>query len=106
VVFYEKVYPMELSHDEVRRIAELAKLDLTADEVSLYGGQLSNILQYFQRLEAIDTSQVSPTASVLPLKNVLRLDVATQPTMPETAVANAPDKEDNQFRVSAVLGEE
>lgn len=106
VVFYEKVYPMELSHDEVRRIAELAKLDLTADEVSLYGGQLSNILQYFQRLEAIDTSQVSPTASVLPLKNVLRLDVASQPTTPEAAVANAPDKEDNQFRVSAVLGEE
>jgi aspartyl-tRNA(Asn)/glutamyl-tRNA(Gln) amidotransferase subunit C len=97
---------MELSHDEVRRIAELAKLDLTDEEVSLYGGQLSNILQYFQRLEAIDTSHVSPTASVLPLKNVLRLDVAGQPTTPEMAVANAPDKEDNQFRVSAVLGEE
>ena len=97
---------MELSQDEVCRIAELAKLDLTADEVSLYGGQLSNILQYFQRLEAIDTSHVSPTASVLPLKNVLRLDVAVQSTTPEMAVANAPDKEDNQFRVSAVLGEE
>ncbi len=106
MAFYEKAYPMELSHDEVRRIAELAKLDLTADEVNLYGGQLSNILQYFQRLETIDTSHVSPTASVLPLKNVLRLDVAAQPITPETAVANAPDKEDNQFRVSAVLGEE
>jgi aspartyl-tRNA(Asn)/glutamyl-tRNA(Gln) amidotransferase subunit C len=97
---------MELSQDEVCRIAELAKLDLTADEVSLYGGQLSNILQYFQRLEAIDTSHVSPTASVLPLKNVLRIDAAAPATTPEMAVANAPDKEDNQFRVSAVLGEE
>lgn len=97
---------MELSHDEVRRIAELAKLDLTAEEVSRYGGQLSNILGYFERLEAIDTSHVSPTASVLPLKNVLRLDVAAPAISPETAVANAPDKEENQFRVSAVLGEE
>lgn len=97
---------MELSHEEVRRIAELAKLDLTEAEVSLYAGQLSNILQYFTRLQAIDTEQVSPTASVLPLRNIMRPDVSGQPLTPEQALANAPDKEDNQFRVSPVLGEE
>jgi aspartyl-tRNA(Asn)/glutamyl-tRNA(Gln) amidotransferase subunit C len=97
---------MELSHDEVRRIAELAKLDLTDAEVQLYAGQLSHILQYFQRLEGIDTSQVAPTASVLPLKNVYRPDVAAQPTSTAEALVNAPDKEDDQFRVSAVLGDE
>ncbi len=97
---------MELSHDEVRRIAELAKLDLTDAEVSLYAGQLSNILQYFERLQELDTSQIEPTASVLPLKNVLRPDTAGQPLTPEDAVLNAPDAYDNQFRVSAVLGDE
>jgi aspartyl-tRNA(Asn)/glutamyl-tRNA(Gln) amidotransferase subunit C len=97
---------MELSHEAVRRIAELAKLDLTDAEVNLYAGQLSNILQYFQRLQAIDTVQVSPTASVLPLKDVMRPDMSHQLITTEQALANAPDKEDNQFRVSAVLGEE
>ena len=97
---------MELSREEVQRIADLAKLDLTDAEIELYAGQLSHILQYFQRLQAIDTSQVPPTASVLPLKNVFRPDIAAEPITPNEAVANAPDKEDDQFRVSAVLGEE
>jgi aspartyl-tRNA(Asn)/glutamyl-tRNA(Gln) amidotransferase subunit C len=94
-----------LSHEEVRRIAELAKLDLTDDEVALYAGQLSNILDYFERLQELDTSHIEPTASVLPIKNVLRPDVAGEPLTPEQAIANAPDAKDNQFRVSAVLDE-
>jgi aspartyl-tRNA(Asn)/glutamyl-tRNA(Gln) amidotransferase subunit C len=97
---------MELSHDTVRAIAELAKLELTDDEVTLYAGQLSNILQYFEKLSAVDTSHIAPTASVLPLKNVLRPDIAQPPLTPEQVIANAPDAEDNQFRVSAVLGDE
>jgi aspartyl-tRNA(Asn)/glutamyl-tRNA(Gln) amidotransferase subunit C len=95
-----------LSHEEVRRIAELAKLDLTDEEVALYAGQLSNILDYFQKLQQLDTSQIEPTASVLPLKNVLRPDVAAMPLPPDEVIANAPDSDDHQFRVSAVLDEE
>ena len=97
---------MKLTTEEVRNIAELARLDLTEDEVNLYAGQLSEVLNYFERLEELDTSHIEPTASVLPLKNVLRPDVAGQPLSPEEVVANAPDSEDHQFRVSAVLGEE
>ncbi|MEO8607092.1 MAG: Asp-tRNA(Asn)/Glu-tRNA(Gln) amidotransferase subunit GatC [Chloroflexota bacterium] len=97
---------MELSREEVGRIAELAKLELTDAEIELYAGQLTPILQYFERLQALDTSHIPPTASVLPLKNVLRLDVATQAVTPAQAVSNAPDREDDQFRVSAILGEE
>ncbi len=97
---------MELSREEVRNIAELAKLDLTDDEVDMYAGQLTNILAYFERLQQLDTSHVSPTASVLPLKNVWRLDVPGQPLTPEQVIANAPDAEDFQFRVSAVLDED
>ena len=96
---------MALSHEEVRHIAELAKLDLTEDEVALYAGQLSNILEYFERLQELDTSHIEPTASVLPLKNVLRPDAATEPLTPERVIANAPDARAHQFRVSAVLDE-
>ncbi|HEX2907624.1 MAG TPA: Asp-tRNA(Asn)/Glu-tRNA(Gln) amidotransferase subunit GatC, partial [Phototrophicaceae bacterium] len=100
-----RVGPMELSHDQVRWIAELARLELTDEEVALYAGQLSKILQDFQRLQELDTSQIEPTASVLPLKNILRLDVTTAPLSPEAVIANASDAIDGQFRVSAVLDE-
>ncbi|MCU0496373.1 MAG: Asp-tRNA(Asn)/Glu-tRNA(Gln) amidotransferase subunit GatC [Anaerolineae bacterium] len=96
---------MELSHETVRAIAELAKLQLSDEEVALYAGQLSKILQYFERLQSLDTSQIAPTASVLPLSNVLRADRVLEMLSPEQAIANAPDAQDHQFRVSAVLDE-
>lgn len=102
----QKEAAVELSHEEVRRIAELAKLELTDAEVTLYAGQLSNVLSYFQRLQAVDTSHIPPTASVLPLKNVFRADEPQTPLSPEEVVANAADSLDNQFRVHAVFGDD
>lgn len=96
---------MELSREEVQKIAELAKLDLDENELNLYAKQLSEILGYFERLQSLDTSHIEPTASVLPLKNVMRLDRSTLPLSPEKVIANASDAVDNQFRVSAVLDE-
>jgi len=96
---------VELSHQEVRRIAELAKLELTDEEVALYAGQLSHILDYFRRLQELDTSHIPPTASVLPLKNVMRADEPGTPLTPEQVIANAQEKLGDQFRVSAVLDE-
>lgn len=97
---------MELSLEEVQKIAELAKLDLDEAELNLYARQLSDILGYFQRLQTLDTSHIEPTASVLPLKNVMRIDRSTPPLPPEQVIANASDAVDNQFRVSAVLDED
>jgi len=94
---------MALSHETVRSIAELAKLQLTDEEVDLYSKQLSAILEYFEHLQQVDTSHIEATASVLPLKSVMRGDEIGEPLPPEDVVANAPDSEDNQFRVSAVL---
>lgn len=96
---------MELSHDEVRKIAELAKLDLTDAEIALFAGQLSSILGYFRKLQTLDTSQIAPTASVLPLKNVLRQDAPAAPLTVDEVIANAPDSFAGQFRVSAVFDE-
>lgn len=96
---------MELSHEEVRAIAELAKLDLTDDEISRYAGELSHILQYFEFLQKLDTSHIEATASVLPISSVMREDTPGAPLDPEEVIANASDSLGNQFRVSAVLDE-
>jgi aspartyl-tRNA(Asn)/glutamyl-tRNA(Gln) amidotransferase subunit C len=94
---------VELSRDEVRRIAELAKLELSDEEVALYAGQLTHILQYFYKLQEVDTSHIPPTASVLPLSNVFRDDTPTPALSPAQVIANAQTALDDQFLVSSVL---
>jgi aspartyl-tRNA(Asn)/glutamyl-tRNA(Gln) amidotransferase subunit C len=97
---------MSLTDEIVRNIAELAKLELTDEEVELYREQLSHILDYVDRLDALDTDDIPPTASVLPVKNAFREDIPRFGLLPEIAIANAPDAKDNQFRVDAVLEDE
>ena len=92
-----------LSADDVRAIADLARLELSEDDVARYQRQLSDILDYFQKLEELDTSHIDPTSSVLPLSNVMRADEARPALSVEDALANAPDSDGEQFRVRAVL---
>ncbi len=94
---------MTISREQVEHIAELARLALSEDEISMYAEQLSDILAYVEQLSAVDTSAVPPTAAVLPLTSVLREDAARPSLTPEDALANAPDSAAQQFRVSAVL---
>jgi len=96
---------VEISQKMVESIAELAKLQLTNDEITLYAGQLTEILKYFEKIQNLDTSHIASTASVLPITNVLRIDEAGTPLSTDEVIANAPDSYDNQFRVSAVLDE-
>jgi aspartyl-tRNA(Asn)/glutamyl-tRNA(Gln) amidotransferase subunit C len=96
---------VELSLDTVRAIAELAKLELTEDEITLYAGQLSHILGYFDHLSQLDTSHIDPIASVLPLTSVMRDDTVKPALNPDVALSNAPSAQEQQFRVSAVLDE-
>ena len=92
-----------LSADDVRAIADLARLELSEEDLAVYQQQLSDILDYFQKLQELDTSHIDPMASVLPLTNVLRADEAG-PALPlDEVVANAPDSDGEQFRVRAVL---
>jgi len=94
---------MPLTLEQVEHIAELARLELTAEEKALYREQLSAILDYAAILQRVDTSAIPPTATVLPLRNVMRDDVV-QPSLPiEDVLANAPDVEDGCFRVTAIL---
>jgi aspartyl-tRNA(Asn)/glutamyl-tRNA(Gln) amidotransferase subunit C len=92
-----------LSKEEVEHIAELAKLALTDEEKERYRTQLSAILDYAAQLQALDTSDIPPTASVLPVNTVLREDKA-RPGMPrEKLLANAHAHEEGMFRVDVVL---
>jgi aspartyl-tRNA(Asn)/glutamyl-tRNA(Gln) amidotransferase subunit C len=97
---------MSLSRQQVMQIAELAKLDLTEAEIEQYSGQLSAILEYAERLNALNTEDIPPTATVLPLRTVLRDDAVRPSLTRQQVVANAPDAVEGQFRVSAVLEEE
>jgi aspartyl-tRNA(Asn)/glutamyl-tRNA(Gln) amidotransferase subunit C len=94
---------LKLSRAQVIAIAELAKLQLSDEEIERFGDQLSQVLEYAERLEQLDTADIPPTASVLPLRNVFR-DDEVRPSLPrDEALANAPDAADGQFRVDAVL---
>jgi len=94
---------MSLTLAEVEHIAELARLSLTDAEKTLYRDQLSAILEYAAILQQIDTSTISPTATVLPLRNVMRPDEVEPSMSSEDVLANASDVEEGCFRVRAIL---
>ena len=94
---------MHLTIDEVRHVAELAKLRLTEEEIRQYTQQLSAILDYAEILQRVDTSHVPPTPYVLPLANVMAED-QPRPSLPnDAALANAPGAANGFFRVAAVF---
>jgi len=94
---------MELTRDEVLHIARLARMDLTGDEVDRFREQLSNLLEHFETLQQVDTSNVSPTAQAIDLKNVMRDDTVAPSLPADEVLANAPRREGGFFRVRAVL---
>jgi aspartyl-tRNA(Asn)/glutamyl-tRNA(Gln) amidotransferase subunit C len=94
---------MTLTLEEVEHIAELARLRLTDEEKARYKDQLSAILEYAARLQALDTSSIPPTSSVLPLRSVLRPDEPRPGLSREELLRNAPQADNAQFRVPPVL---
>ena len=93
-----------LSRSDVEHVAHLARLGLTADELSLLEGQLNHILDQYAKLAEIDTDAIPPTAQTIELENILRDDVA-RPSLPvEDVLANAPDREGDFIRVPPILG--
>jgi aspartyl-tRNA(Asn)/glutamyl-tRNA(Gln) amidotransferase subunit C len=95
---------MKLSREEVLHIALLARLGLTETEVNSLSEQLSDILENFEALRQVDTTDVPPTAQSIPLQNVMRSDDEVTPSLPPSQIlANAPQTEEGFFRVRAVL---
>jgi aspartyl-tRNA(Asn)/glutamyl-tRNA(Gln) amidotransferase subunit C len=94
-----------LTREEVRHVAMLARLGLSDEEVETLRSQLGQVLEYIDILQGVDTSAVDPTAQVLSSWNVSRPD-ASRPSLPtDQALANAPGREGEFFRVPAVMEE-
>lgn len=96
---------MSLSREDVERIAHLARLELTADEVAQYKQQLSAVLDYAARLNALDLTDIAPSAHAVDRQNVMRADVI-EPSLPlDEVLFNAARTEQDQFLIQAVLDE-
>ncbi len=94
---------MKLIREEVLHIALLARLGLTETEVDRLREQLSNILENFEVLQQVDTSNTPPTAQSIALQNVVSDDEVVSSLPQSQVLANAPQKEGGFFKVRAVL---
>ena len=90
-------------HEQVQHIANLARLELAETELARYREQLSSILDHFQQLQALDTEGIPPTASVSAAETPLRIDKPGTSLDSEVLLQNAPQSEQNQFRVPPIF---
>ena len=88
---------------QVRKVAKLARLDLTEAEVAEFTGQLSAILDYVEKMNELDTADVEPMAHCLPISNCFREDVVKESLGTEKTLANAPQKDGEFFKVPKIL---
>lgn len=94
---------MVLSAEEVRRVARLARLHLSPEEVERFRVQLSQVLEAAEGLRELDTDGVEPTAHAIPVSNVFR-DDERRPSLPrELVLMNAPESVDGLFKVPRIV---
>jgi len=94
---------MKLSEDEVRYVAELARMSLTSEEIEKFAQELSSILGSFDMLTEVNTDDVPPTTHPLSLQNIFREDIGEPSFTLADVVANAPKVEGGFFKVKPVL---
>lgn len=94
-----------ITADDVAKVASLARLTLTDDELDTFTGQLQSILDHARDVEALDLGDVPPTSHPYPLVNVFRPDEITPGVDRDEVLAQAPAAEGGMFRVPPVLGE-
>ena len=95
---------MSLSLEDVRHVAMLARLGMTEEELVDMQEQLSSILGHIEVMNQLDTDDISPTAQVVELTNVMRADEVIERFDQETALANANGHRQGFFAVPAVMG--
>lgn len=89
----------------VRHVAKLSRIALSDAQAELFGGQLAGILRYFDKLQQLDTEGAAPMAHALDLNNVLADDAVRPSLSAEQALANAPDRDGDFFKVPKVIGD-
>lgn len=95
---------MQLTREEVRHVASLARLGLTEAEEERLQDQLSSILEHIAALDRLNTSAISPTAQVVAVTNVMRNDEVQPSLSQDEVLRNAPRQADGFFEVDAILG--
>ncbi len=94
---------MKLSLEEVMHISKLSRLSLSEEEAELYATQLSNIIDYVEQLNSLDTTSIEPTSHVIPLDNVMADDIQGTSLPREEALRNAPDATEKFYRVPKII---
>ncbi len=88
---------------KIEQVSMLARLELSEEEKEIFSKQLSSIIEYIDKLNELDTTNVDPTAHVLPIRNVFRED-ELRPSLPkDKALQNAPHKTDDFYRVPKII---
>ena len=89
---------------DIAKVAKLATLALSEDELKTYGAQLGDILEHAERVQALPTDGVEPTSHPLAMVNAFREDVVGECLDPDSFLSEAPDTHEGQFRVPRILG--
>ncbi|NEO32943.1 MAG: Asp-tRNA(Asn)/Glu-tRNA(Gln) amidotransferase subunit GatC [Symploca sp. SIO3C6] len=95
-----------INSEQVRKVANLTRLEMTEEEEEQFVGQLSSILEYFQQLSELDTENVPPTTRAIDVSNVTRPDNLKPYPDREAILKEAPDPDGDYFRVPKILSEE
>lgn len=93
-----------LTPDDVRRVARLTRIAMTDHEADVLRGQLARVLDHFQSLQRVDTSDVEPTGHATETTSVMRADEVRSSLPREAVLKNAPDVDESFIRVKPVLG--
>ena len=96
---------IEITADVVRHIGLLSRIELTDSEVKTFSDQLANILHYVDKLQELDTDGVEPMAHAVEIHNVLADDTPRESLTPDQALANAPQRDGDYFKVPKVIGD-
>jgi aspartyl-tRNA(Asn)/glutamyl-tRNA(Gln) amidotransferase subunit C len=96
---------MAITIKDVEHIAKLAKLEFTDAEKEKFTHQMNKILEYMDQLNSLDTNNVEPLSHVIELSNVFRADEVKPGVSTEEALKNAPEKNEQFFKVPKVIGE-
>ena len=88
---------------DLRYVANLARLELSEDDMAIFEPKLQGILSYMEKLDAVDVSGIEPTAHANPVMNVTRPDEVRPSLTPEEALRNAPRSANDQFIVPKVV---
>ncbi|MEE9431062.1 MAG: Asp-tRNA(Asn)/Glu-tRNA(Gln) amidotransferase subunit GatC [Melioribacteraceae bacterium] len=94
---------MAVTKDDVKKIAELARLEFNENELDDYTKEMNKVLGYVEKLNKLDTTNVRPLSHPIENENVFREDVLVKSVSTEEALKNAPDKTSEHFKVPKVI---